>query len=73
VYTQTPYNTRGQRNTLNRQDSIFAGSEGLLTLDVQEDEEGYTAAFGIGLDLGGAGVVASGPGASGAAGWPANG
>lgn len=73
VYTQAPYNARGRRNTLNRQDGIFAESEGLLTLDVQEDEEGYTAVFGIGLDLSGAGVVASGPGASGAAGWPANG
>lgn len=73
VYTQAPYNTRGQRNTLNRRDNIYAGSEGLLTLDVQEDEDGYTAVFGIGLDLSGAGVVASGPGASGAAGWPANG
>lgn len=72
VYKQAPYSARGQRDTLNRQDNIYAGSEGLLTLDVQEDEDGYTAAFGIGLDLESAGIVASGPGASGAAGWPAN-
>lgn len=73
VYTQAPYNSRGRRNTLNSSDGIYQGSEGLLTLDVQEEADGYSATFGLGLDLNEPAPVASGPGASGAAGWPGNG
>jgi protocatechuate 3,4-dioxygenase beta subunit len=76
VYEQPPYNERGTRNTRNSQDGIYRGSEGLLTLDVLPNEDaeegGYQAVFSIGLDLRGAGATASGPGASGAAGWPGN-
>ena len=74
VYADPPYNTRSARNTRNNRDGIYGQSEGLLTLDVQpnEDGDGYAAAFGIGLDLSGASTFASGPGSAGAAGWPAN-
>lgn len=75
VYAEAPYAARGPRSTRNEQDGIFRGSEDLLTLEVEEAEDaedGYTAEFAIGLDLAGAGATASGPGASGAAGWPAN-
>src|SRR5262249_44567406 len=54
VQAQEPYVSKGHRDTLNTDDSIFQGSDGLLTLDpvkVKEDDEGYTATFGIGLDL----------------------
>jgi protocatechuate 3,4-dioxygenase beta subunit len=54
---EVPYSSRGYRNTLNADDNIFLGSDGLLTLELEEfeDEEkdlkGYRATFGIGLDL----------------------
>ncbi|MBZ0299090.1 MAG: intradiol ring-cleavage dioxygenase [Anaerolineae bacterium] len=53
VHAQPPYASKGYRNTLNASDSIFRGSDGLLTLDVVEVEAdaGYEAVFGIGLDL----------------------
>ena len=55
VQAQAPYASKGYRNTLNVNDSIFQGSDGLLTLEpvaFEEDEEsGYKATFGIGLDL----------------------
>jgi hypothetical protein len=75
VYAQEPYAEKGQRDTLNESDSIYQGSEGLLTLDVveMEDEEGYTATFGIGLDLSQPAPTESGMGAGGPAGGPPNG
>jgi hypothetical protein len=52
VHAQEPYASKGYRNTLNSDDNIFQSSEGLLTLEVVEDEDGgYTATFNIGLDL----------------------
>jgi protocatechuate 3,4-dioxygenase beta subunit len=52
VHAQAPYASRGYRDTLNADDGIFQGSEGLLTLDPVEDAEGsYAATFTIGLDL----------------------
>jgi protocatechuate 3,4-dioxygenase beta subunit len=51
VHAQEPYASKGYRDTLNADDNIFQGSEGLLTLEVVEDEDGYIATFGIGLDL----------------------
>ncbi|MEO8611481.1 MAG: intradiol ring-cleavage dioxygenase [Chloroflexota bacterium] len=52
---ETPYSGKGYRDTLNTDDSIFQGSEGLLTLALTETEvdgvKGYQAIFGIGLDL----------------------
>jgi protocatechuate 3,4-dioxygenase beta subunit len=51
VHAQEPYAEKGYRNTLNSDDGIFQGSEGLLTLEVVEEEDGYVAIFDIGLDL----------------------
>lgn len=51
VYSVEPYAEKGTPDTPNDSDGIYQGSEGLLTLDITEDEEGYTATFDIGLDL----------------------
>lgn len=55
IHEIAPYNAKGYRNTLNETDNIFQQSEGLLTLDVVENEDeeigGYVAIFEIGLDL----------------------
>jgi protocatechuate 3,4-dioxygenase beta subunit len=55
VQSKEPYASKGYRDTLNVDDNIFQGSDGLLTLELEEFEEdgeaGYQAIFGIGLDL----------------------
>jgi protocatechuate 3,4-dioxygenase beta subunit len=51
VHSQEPYAEKGYRNTLNSDDGIFQNSDGLLTLEVVEEEDGYAAIFDIGLDL----------------------
>ncbi|MBN8620382.1 MAG: intradiol ring-cleavage dioxygenase [Anaerolineae bacterium] len=57
VHSEEPYASKGYRDTLNEDDNIFQGSDGLLTLAIEpfEDEalglEGYAATFSIGLDL----------------------
>ncbi len=52
VYAEAPYSSKGTQDVMNEEDNIFQGSDGLLTLVVTEDEDGgYTANFGIGLDL----------------------
>ncbi|WP_321473700.1 hypothetical protein [uncultured Paludibaculum sp.] len=53
VYTVSPYNTRGTRNTLNSNDSIYNGSSnssrGLLTLTQTTD--GWAGAINVGVNL----------------------
>jgi protocatechuate 3,4-dioxygenase beta subunit len=51
VHAQEPYADKGYRDTLNTSDNIFQSSEGLLTLEITEEEDGYVAIFDIGLDL----------------------
>lgn len=51
VHAQAPYASKGYRDTLNTVDGIFQNSDGLLTLEIVETDEGYTATFDIGLDL----------------------
>jgi protocatechuate 3,4-dioxygenase beta subunit len=55
IHDLEPYASKGHRDTLNEDDNIFQSSEGLLTLEVVENEDeaegGYTATFAIGLDL----------------------
>lgn len=57
IHAIAPYAAKGQRDTPNATDSIYQGSEGLLTLnleaftDEESGEEGYLALFDIGLDL----------------------
>ena len=49
VYTQSPYNAKGIRNTRNNQDGIYNGGGSQLILNLTQDPQGYTAAFDIGL------------------------
>ncbi len=51
VYKDPIYSGRGARTRRNANDGIFQQSEGLLTLNVVPEGEGYTALFDIGLDL----------------------
>jgi protocatechuate 3,4-dioxygenase beta subunit len=48
VFTQEPYASKGQRNTLNSNDNIYQDE---LLLDVAQSSDGYAAAFDIGLQL----------------------
>jgi len=48
VFAQEPYASKGQRNTLNSNDNIYRDE---LLLDVAEANDGYAAAFDIGLQL----------------------
>jgi protocatechuate 3,4-dioxygenase beta subunit len=74
IHAQEPYAEKGYRDVLNEQDFIYRGSEGLLILDVveneAEDEDGYVATFGIGLDLSQPAETSSGPGGPPPAGRP---
>jgi uncharacterized protein (TIGR03437 family) len=53
VYTQAPYNARGQRDTRNNNDGIFRGSANSdrLLLAVTRTENGYLATGEIGVNL----------------------
>lgn len=51
VYSQPPYASKGLRNRMNEDDNIYQQSEGLTVLDLAETDEGYSAVFGLGLDL----------------------
>jgi protocatechuate 3,4-dioxygenase beta subunit len=51
VFTQAPYNTKGQRNTYNSNDGIYAGGGDQMRLNLAEAAGGYTTSFEIALDL----------------------
>jgi protocatechuate 3,4-dioxygenase beta subunit len=51
VFTQAPYNTKGQRDTLNSTDSIYAGGGDQMALNLSEANGGYATTFEIALDL----------------------
>ncbi len=48
VFSQAPYASKGQRNTLNSNDNIY---QDVLLLDVVQTSDGYASAFDIGLQL----------------------
>ncbi len=48
VFTQAPYASKGQRNTLNSNDNIYSSQ---LLLTVAQTSQGYAATFDIGLTL----------------------
>jgi protocatechuate 3,4-dioxygenase beta subunit len=48
VFALEPYASKGQRNTLNSNDNIYQDE---LLLDVAQANDGYAAAFDIGLQL----------------------
>ncbi len=50
VYTQSPYNSKGTRNTRNNQDGIYNQGGSQLLLNVTQDGQGYRAVFDIGLE-----------------------
>jgi protocatechuate 3,4-dioxygenase beta subunit len=50
VYTRSPYNTEGTRNTRNNQDGIYNGGGSQLLLDLTQEGQGYAATFNIGLE-----------------------
>lgn len=52
VFTQAPYNTRGERRVRNQNDGIFGRNGAQLMLDVLESGDGYSADFAVALDLG---------------------
>jgi protocatechuate 3,4-dioxygenase beta subunit len=53
VYARQPYRAKGiEPDVANEEDNIFQGSDGLLTLTVERDEDDVlTAVFTMGLDL----------------------
>lgn len=61
VFSQPPYAAKGQRDTLNSTDDIY---QDLLLLTTTQTDQGYAAAFDIGLDLStmGTGGSEGGPG-----------
>jgi uncharacterized protein (TIGR03437 family) len=50
VFAQSPYNTRGARNTRNSNDNIYNGQTRTL-LTLTETAAGYEAAINVGVDL----------------------
>lgn len=50
VFTQSPYNTRGTRNTRNSNDGIYNGGGSQLLLTATPSGQGYAATFNIGLE-----------------------
>ena len=48
VFTQAPYASKGQRDTLNSTDSIY---QDLMLLTVNKTDQGYASTFDIGMDL----------------------
>ncbi|MBZ0285728.1 MAG: intradiol ring-cleavage dioxygenase [Anaerolineae bacterium] len=54
VHAEAPYAAKGYRDTLNADDNIYQGTNGVMTLELTEyeteTEKGYTATFDIALD-----------------------
>lgn len=50
VFTQSPYNAKGIRNTRNSQDGIYNGGGSQLVLNLSQDAQGYSATFDIALE-----------------------
>jgi len=69
VHAEAPYAAKGYRDTLNEDDNIYQGTNGLMTLELTdyetETEKGYTATFDIALDT-------SQPSSSSSSGGPGN-
>ncbi len=50
VHSQSPYSSKGTRNTRNTQDGIYRNNGDQLLLPVTMDEQGYLATFDIALE-----------------------
>ena len=69
VHAQPPYADKGYRDVLNAEDGIYNQSGDQLVLALVEEDEGYSAAFDIALDLSApaaADPMSGGPGGRGA-------
>ncbi|MEX2159648.1 MAG: intradiol ring-cleavage dioxygenase [Dehalococcoidia bacterium] len=51
VYTQSPYNTRGERDVRNADDNIFSGGGDQMLLPITQSGDGYAATFSIGVEM----------------------
>jgi len=51
VFAQTPYNTRGERDTRNDNDGIYADVGAQMTLAFSPDGDGYAGTFDIGVQV----------------------
>lgn len=51
VHLQSPYNSKGRRNTLNSQDGIFQGGGSQLLLSPTAEGSGYGATFDVALQI----------------------
>jgi protocatechuate 3,4-dioxygenase beta subunit len=51
VHSQSPYNGKGRRNTLNSQDGIYQGGGSQLLLSAAPEGSGYGATFDVALQL----------------------
>jgi len=51
VHAQPPYNSRRRRDTLNQEDSVFAGGGPQLVLTVAREGAGYAGTFDIALQV----------------------
>jgi len=56
IHAKSPYSARGRRTTTNQADGIFRGGGSQLILAPVKQNDGFTAKFGIGLDLSDAAV-----------------
>jgi len=50
VHAQSPYNSKGSRDTRNSRDGIYNGGGSRLLLNVSQSGQGYAATFNIGLE-----------------------
>jgi protocatechuate 3,4-dioxygenase beta subunit len=69
VFTQAPYNSKGERDTRNATDGIYQGGGDMMLLNLSEANGGYATTFDIALDLSdsetGAADSGGGPGGQG--------
>lgn len=70
VHSQPPYDSKGQRDTLNETDGIYQGGGEMMLLNPTATNGGYATTFDIALDLSDAEVGAADGGGPGRPGGP---
>jgi protocatechuate 3,4-dioxygenase beta subunit len=73
VFKQEPYVGKGDRNTRNANDGIYASGGDELLLTLVEEDDGYKAVFDIGLDLSQPQTSSTGQGGQPPGGFPPGG
>ncbi|WP_242046105.1 MULTISPECIES: hypothetical protein [Calothrix] len=51
IYSQAPYNSKGQRTLKNADDGIFQDGGEQMLLKLTQNGQGYTATFDVGLQI----------------------